>query len=391
MSADAETRCDLDQRAPWSAAPDELTPGRLDEWYTGGRIHVLPDKPTLAAAGMDGILSGWKPAAPIIAESTRVIGVGSCFAQYFVAWLAENGFNRELDASPHNALLRCAAAFENAAVIAQQFRWAFGELDGSSVKWIAKDKSVFDATDERRMLVRETLHKTDVLILTLGLSEVWYDQETGEPLWRALTKRHYDPRRHVFRVETLADTLRSLESIETLRQRHVPNLKVIYTVSPVRLRATFRPVSAISANSASKAILRGALDEFLRARPELLNRSLFYFPSYEIVQDYFRDPYDVDNRHINPLVAAQVVQCFARHFCDADVTAGVSTRTTSATGNESRMRIEMLESQVAHLQAICEQRQVVIDELAAAAKQRLELVEQLSAECARLQKAKAAA
>lgn len=372
----------LDVRDPWVGSPDQITPSNLDQWYLGPAVNRLPDKAGLAAEGVEQLLAGWRPETPIIGRDTRVMGLGSCFASYFLAWLAENGFNRRLETSPHNALVRYGSAFENPAVIAQQFRWAFEGLDAGSLKWIGKDKQLFEATDERRRLVRRSLEQTDVLVLTLGLSEVWYDRLTGEPLWRALTRKHYDPDRHVFRVESLADTRASLERIESLRRHHLPGMKIVFTVSPVRLKATFRPVSAMTANSASKAILRGALDEFLRGHAGVLNTELFYFPSYEIVQDFFRDPYEDDNRHVRPAVAARVVRCFAENFCDHALLA--PTAAPPAPEGESAGRIAELEAEVRELRRVCAERLEVIDGVEKAARERLELINRLDAECARL-------
>ncbi len=395
---------DLDVRAPWTSGPEDITPNNLDEWYMGPSFGLLPSKPELSSRGAGALLDGWLPREPLIGAGTRVIGVGSCFASYFLSWLADNGFNQGLESSPHNALIRYGSSFENPAVIAQQFRWAFEGLDAPALKWIDKERHLFEATEERRELVRRTLEQTDVLIVTLGLSEVWYDKQTGEPLWRALTRRHYDPQRHVFRVESLEGTKRSLEKIDSIRRRHLPRLKIVFTVSPVRLRATFRPVSAISANSASKAILRAALDEFLR-ESGVLNSELFYFPSYEIVHDFFRDPFEIDNRHVTAYVAAQVVRCFATHFCDRSVLeaalgktpgdpAGERRRFAGGPGSEEAMplrdeqgaRIADLEAQVAELQRVCKERLEVIDGLNAAAEERLALIRRLDDECTSLRK-----
>ena len=389
----------------WHADPESMSLQNLDKWYLGeGRIHTVPTKADYAAGGIRTVLDGWLPEQPLIHADTRVIGVGSCFARYFILWLAEQGFNRAVDESPYNALMRYGATFESPAVIAQQFRWAFDEYDAKDALWIGKDKELFEANDERKRMVRDTLQRTDVLILTLGLSEVWYDKQTGEPLWRALTRRHYDPQRHVFRVETMADTKRHLEKIEDIRRRHLPNLKIVFTVSPVRLTATFRPISAITANSVSKAILRAALDEFLRERQELVNRELFYFPSYEIVHDFFRDPFEEDNRHVTGFVAGHVVRAFARHFCAPEMLAKQATPSETGSqkldifldfaGAESRdvrsdelaARVAELERQIAVLQGVCDERQKVIGELDHAARERLALVERLHAECASLQK-----
>jgi len=368
----------------WRAEPGGISLGNLDSWYLGTeRIHTVPSKADYADRGISTLLDGWLPASTLIHAGTRVIGVGSCFAQYFITWLADHGFNRAADTSAYNALVRYGSTFESPAVIAQQFRWAFDEFDAKNALWIGKDRELFEANEERRKLVRETLGRTDVLILTLGLSEVWYDNVTGEPMWRALTKRHYDPARHVFRVETMQDTKRHLEKIEELRQRHLPALKIVYTVSPVRLAATFRPVAAVTANSASKAILRAALDEFLRERPALVNRELFYFPSYEIVHDFFRDAFDVDNRHVTPHVAKQVVNAFARFYCAPEMLADIQP---DAGGDEQVTRLADLERRIVELQRVCDERQKVIEGLDQAARERLALVEKLHAECAALQR-----
>jgi hypothetical protein len=180
-------------------------------------------------------------------------------------------------------------------------------------------------------------------------------------------------------------------------------MKIVFTVSPVRLTATFRPVSAISANSVSKAILRAALDEFLRERQESVNRDLFYFPSYEIVHDFFRDPFEEDNRHVTGFVAGQVVRTFARHFCDPEMLRDAKQAPATGSqkldifldfaGEEARdvrrdemaARVAELERQIAELQGVCDARQKVIDELDHAARERLALVERLHAECAALQ------
>jgi hypothetical protein len=401
---------DKERLTIWNVEPELISLANLDKWYLGeGPVQKVPTKAQLAESGIAPIREGWRPQRPLIGADTRVIGVGSCFARYFVLWLAERGFNRAIDSSPYNALVRYSAAFESPAVIAQQFRWAFDEFDSKNALWIGKDREVFEPNEERKRLVRETLEKTDVLVLTLGLSEVWYDKVTGEPLWRALTRRYYDASRHAFRVETMADTKRYLEKIEDIRRRHLPNMKIIYTVSPIRLTSTFRPVSALTANSASKAILRGALDEFLRDHQDQVGRDLFYFPSYEIVNDYFRDPFEEDNRHVTGFVAGHVLRTFAQHYCEPEMLAAAPTtapptgwdkldifldfssdESRDPAGNELAARVAELERQVTELQSVADARLKVIEELDHAAKERLALVERLHNEAAVLQQRLAA-
>ena len=382
----------------WESSDDSVTPAAIDRWHKGKVYNRHPDKAKLREEGLASVAKGYLPDAPIIGPETQVLAVGSCFAAHFILWLAEHGFNRTYPESPYNALLRFGQHFESPAVIAQQFRWAFGELDPASLLWIDKNRSTVEATEAGRQEVRSTLERTDVLILTLGLSEVWYDKITGEPLWRALTESTYDPERHVFRIETVEKTLEWLECIEELRRKYLPKLKIVFTVSPIPLHTTFRPVSAIAANSVSKSVLRAAIDEFLRAHEDQLNSELFYFPSYEMVTAFFTDPFSEDNRHLAPIVPGSIVGFFAKHFCEPVISsrqeagedqdgeeleerflrhAAVDEEGLHA--RELLVRISELEEDRQRLQEICDDRQRVIEELDRAAKERLELVNKLDA------------
>ncbi len=382
----------------WPSWQNEVTPEFIGKWHLGKIYNQYPEKQQLRQEGMSAIAKGWLPEHPIIDLDTRVLAVGSCFVRNFTLWLAEHGFNRAFPDSPYNALLRFNADFASPAVIAQQFRWAFDELNPESLLWIDKNRHLIAATDEGKKAVRSTLEQTDVLILTLGLSEIWYDKASGEPLWRALTEKTYDPERHVFRVESTAATIEWLECIERIRQRHLPKMKIVYMLSPSPLKTTFRPVSAITANSVSKAILRAALDEFLRNHEAILNKQLFYFPSYEIVTSFFIDPFREDNRHLAPIVPGSIIAFFAKYFCEpslmqrndgsltnipgGEMQERVMRHAAVTEGTQSRellVRIAELEDRNGDLQKTCDERQAVIDELDAAAKERLDLIVQLDA------------
>lgn len=367
-----------------------VSPNSMGRWHLGGVHNQYPDKSELETKGLQAVCSGWLPEHPFISARTRLLAVGSCFAQNFALWLSERGFGKQETSDPENALLRFNADFESPAVMAQQFRWAFDELDPVSMLWIDKHRHLIEATDEGKLAVRRTLEQADVMIMTLGLSEVWYDRLSGEPLWRALTDKTFDPDRHVFRVESVADTIEWLSCIERLRKRYLPSLRIIFTISPIPLKTTFRPVSAITANSVSKAILRCALDEFLRANSAEINHSLFYFPSYEMVTTYFSDPFVEDNRHIGNSIIDQIVAFFAAHYCEG-IPVIDSHGSTDEAGQleqvflsdselryrELETRLLVLQEEKSRLQDICDERKLVIDELAQAAAERLDVIDQL--------------
>jgi hypothetical protein len=349
----------------WRPLPPALV-GAADSGYRGGRTRQFtPSKSALSTAGVELILQGWAPRQPIIDSTTRITAHGSCFAAEFTLWLGDNGFNRHGSESPY---ARQIPTFENVWTTAQQFRWAFGGLDSANIVWIDAEKRVYPATEEHRQAFVERLSSTDVLIMTLGLSEVWYDRVTDEPLLRRLPKEFFDAERHALKVLTAAETSHHLQQIEAIRAAYLPNLRIVYTVSPVRLAATFRPIGALSANDVSKATLRAGLDEFLRSREDLLGCTYFYFPAYEIARDFFRDPYAPDNRHIRPSVVSQILDVFARYYTSLPVTGAPAFDPE----DETRLHVAELAAEVMSLQTVCDERAVVIEELASAAAARLE-------------------
>jgi hypothetical protein len=123
----------------------------------------------------------------------------------------------------------------------------------------------------------------------------------------------FDPSRHGFRVSSPEENHANLVRIRDLIRTARPEAKIIFTLSPVPLMATFRPISCLTASSVSKAILRVALDELMRDCSGDAN--MFYFPSYEIVKEFFVDPYRDDNRHPKPEVIDFIMRTFERHFC----------------------------------------------------------------------------
>ena len=183
----------------WRRQKGDLDFEQPDRWFKGEFCNPFPTNRAIHPAD---VLLGWSPPAPIVNRQSKVIAFGSCFAEYFIRFLAVHGYNRwtapsERHApSEENLLLSLGQTFENVFVVAQQFRWAFGEFTPQEGMWITKDKVCFEATEERRSKVRSTLTQADVVVITLGLSEVWFDQIENEPLWRTMPERLYDPSRH---------------------------------------------------------------------------------------------------------------------------------------------------------------------------------------------------
>jgi thioredoxin-like negative regulator of GroEL len=120
-----------------------------------------------------------------------------------------------------------------------------------------------------------------VVVMTLGLSEVWYDNDAGTYLNmaapRSLIAR--DPERFQLHVLRYAETLEHLRKIVRLLGRFCrPDQRILLTVSPVPLAATHTKRDVLVANCYSKSVLRVAADEIIAE-----NAHIDYFPSYESI------------------------------------------------------------------------------------------------------------
>ena len=133
------------------------------------------------------------------------------------------------------------------------------------------------------------LRRTDVFIITLGLSEY------GPTSRRGRCSAARDSAQQVRSIASWVqdfDGRQNFDNLATIyriiRQRR-PEAAIVLTLSPVPLFATFRPVSCVTANSVSKAILRVAIDEFHRGSSG--RSAAVLFPVVRNVKDNFSDPY----------------------------------------------------------------------------------------------------
>lgn len=201
----------------------------------------------------------------------------------------------------------------NSFVIRQQFEWAWEGKTFDQPLWHGYDAEDFGYDESIRLKTKELFDQTEVFVLTFGLSEVWYDEPTGNVFWRTVPKAAYDPQRHKFRASTVAENADNMRAIHDLIQKHRPGAKTIFTLSPIPLVATFRDVSCITANSVSKSTLRVAVDEVVRERGK--ESELYYWPSYEIVTDVLSDALMPDRRHPKPAVIEFIMTLFEHVWC----------------------------------------------------------------------------
>jgi GSCFA family len=284
--------------------------------------------------------------APFINRSTRVASAGSCFAQHVSRHLRSAGFNYFVAEAGAPWLSDGDRLGENYGVFSarygniyttlqllQLFRHAFGPSPTTDEFWRGTQGGFVDpqrpfvqpggfATETEcrndRVLhlaaVRRLFEKLDVFVFTLGLTEGWRRRTDGAMLPACPgcgAGGEYDPSRYEFVNFTLAEVVGHLREFLDDLARVNANAKVILTVSPVPLAATYEDRHVLAATVYSKSVLRVACEEIIRSHVQAR-----YFASYEIVTAFggannFLD----DRRSISEAAVTQVMNSFFRQFC----------------------------------------------------------------------------
>lgn len=263
----------------------------------------------------------------LVAPHTRVSVVGSCFAVRFKRWLVRHGYNFcQFEDGPmaHVGSVRSGPLF-NTGSLRQLVEWAQHGFEAEESHWPI-DGWLFDpyrkaicwpdedsARAERAAhldAVRRMLAVSEVLIVTLGLSEVWRNRRDRRAFHLMPPPELLDPARHEHAVLSVEENVENLERFHDVVRAANPGLRLVLTLSPVPLLATYVDRHAVVSDTVSKAILRVAIDAFCRAHPDVV-----YFPAYEIATRMPDWPYGEDNRHVrrDPVVD-RIMAAFLEHY-----------------------------------------------------------------------------
>eukprot|EP00913_Durusdinium_trenchii_P021379 g20092.t1 len=265
------------------------------------------------ASRLECVIKGWAPAEKFVTKETPIVAFGSCFAANISNYLHERGYTVLTKRDNRAYVTRMGDGIVNTFAILQQFEWAWLNKTPAADLWHGYKAEEFGYEEAVRLETKALFDEAELFIITLGLSEIWYDEVTQEVFWRAVPAANYDANRHKFRVATQAETLENLNKIRALIREHRPEAHVLFSVSPIPLTASFRPISCISADSASKAILRAAIDEFMRLHAD--DDRVHYVPTFEAVKRLYNHPWSVDRRHLYGHVLDFNMRMFETYFC----------------------------------------------------------------------------
>ncbi|PIB26740.1 hypothetical protein BFP76_10815 [Amylibacter kogurei] len=238
-------------------------------------------------------------------KNAKIFASGSCFARNIeksLKFINANVVSSDPAALAHHPEKTAFQLYNKYTIhsILNEFKWALsdaGKTQTETLVEIAPDKYIdlqispsydvsgtFDEMAAQRLAYNQSFGaaaNADVIIITLGLVEAWYDCETGVYLNLAPPKpliQKY-PNRFEFHLLDYDDIMNALcETYDLLRKGRKDNPpKMLFTVSPVGLASTFREQDVLIANCYSKSVQRAAIDAFVATH------DASYFPSYEYV------------------------------------------------------------------------------------------------------------
>ncbi len=283
---------------------------------------------------------------PLIDKNTRIASIGSCFAVAIAFALQSEKYNYIVkepnkaddgsywykDHQLHQFATSSAAwgIHFNCPSFLQVVEKAFGYRRPAKILWTHEYDGMVRYCDPFREEIefpsieafernyeshiaaaRAVFIEAEVLVITLGLNEVWYFKPDGSVFSRSPWRTAPSLVEH--RVLTVEENVQDLQRMLDILREYNPEIKLIVTLSPVPLHATFLGDTKhiVEANTHSKAVLRVAAEEFVQA-----NENVFYFPSFELVTTCTENAWHPDQRHVSKHAVDRVMSMFKQMYCE---------------------------------------------------------------------------
>jgi len=247
----------------------------------------------------------------LIELSDQLLSVGSCFAQEIGEQLTSyklkvlsNPFGTLFNPLSIHRLLRDSLSKQlpPASSYVQNQEVYYNELFHSTLS--ALSQSELEKKIQHRLTsVHDWIQPTDWLLLTWGTAWIYTRKETGKVVANCHRLPAANFEKSLLMPETIVTDFAALwKELRAIQ----PTMKAIITVSPVR-----HMNDGLSMNNLSKSILRVACHQ-IQAQFE----EVFYFPSYEIIQDDLRDYrfYKKDLVHPNEIALDYVWDKFSTTY-----------------------------------------------------------------------------
>lgn len=229
-----------------------------------------------------------KPAERLLDPADSVVLIGSCFTDNIgkrmrdCRWRAFPNicgtlYNPKSIANILDIALSKETSFDSikSSIVQRDSKWMSWLMDSSSITYSPYDTE--EIVSKSVNMLNEHLKEAGTLIVTFGTAWIY---ELKERPGYVVSNCHKFPAECFLRRRlTVSEIVQDWNRVLSILGERYPNLRVIFTVSPIRhLKDGFE------GNSCSKAILQIACEELCQEHDKAE-----YFPSFEIMNDDLRD------------------------------------------------------------------------------------------------------
>ena len=298
-----------------------------------------------------------QPSEQKITYSDKTIFIGSCFATS-IGHQFETG-HLPVMINPAGTVYNPVSVLNTLETIAEGRKFGIEDLYNKNGTWISFNHSTdFSSDDPDELLVRinnisseaaKFLNDCSILFITFGTARVYRWKRTGTIVSNC----------HKIKASEFDQELLSVNDIVTVWEKRLdklqslnPNLRVIFTISPVR-----HWKDGAHGNQVSKSVLFVAVEELLdhKTRPG-------YFPAFELLMDDLRDYryYDEDMLHPSGAAVSYIWEAFSKCYFDEDtwnlwndisaVSKAVAHRIRKVSGEETR---RFAEKSIEKIESLC--------------------------------------
>lgn len=254
-----------------------------------------------------------QPSVHKIGYTSKIMTFGSCFSENIGSKLQNACF--DTDVNPYGVLFNPASIAESIQLLLDKKVFTTDDLFKHNSLWgsFMHSTQFSDSNSEgcltkintRLTAASDNIQKTDYLLLTFGTAWIYKLSESG----KVVANCHKVPSEKFLRERLSTEVIVEMyNSIILELKKTNPELKIVFTVSPVR-----HWKDGPTENTISKGILLQAIQEITKA-----HKNTYYFPAYEIVMDELRDYryYATDMLHPSEVAVDYIFNAFSNAFFD---------------------------------------------------------------------------
>lgn len=243
----------------------------------------------------------------------NIFSIGSCFSNETAKYLNQNGIF--IFSNPFGTIYNTYSIYKAFERIFNKYKYTKKDLFNKNGLFFSLEHSTkYDSNNIEKILNNinknintsyEYLKNANIFIITLGTSVVFEYKKTITANCHKLPNNLFNKK-----ILNVSENTEFLKKIKEIIFKNNSKAKIIFTLSPVR-----HSPSDLVENSYSKSTLRTAIGKVID------NKSIFYFPSYEIVMDELRDYsyFKKDMLHLKKSSVQYIMEIFKSTFFDNDI------------------------------------------------------------------------